>query len=437
MPDGDRLQRLMRVASPSGSAPAAAEAPGLYPYERDIDGARVRFHLRVELDGRGLLLANAAATVRLTPSGAVIARGLLEGDSERQITRRLETQFRGTGGGRIAADVAELRALIDRLADPGVEFPVLNLDDPAVSPRESRLLAPFAATVELGDPERMRSLVEALWAAGIPHVRFDAMADADPAHVVAAVECAEDTGLVAGVRAAGAALMRETLLADLAQAGLDHLDVPLFSPTAEPHDALFGGGDHAAALACFDRAREEALCPVGEIAVVSDNFDALDGTLALLREHAVENATVFAIAGATDATRDGALSARALPQVAQWIEELAEQCQVRCVWNPPVERDPRLPLAEQVRAGPRCAGDVAIRVRADGAVIPARGPWRIAGYLGRDAWETIWADDAFRFYRERVEAPTRCDACPGLATCAADCPCDPAGWARFALGGGA
>jgi radical SAM protein with 4Fe4S-binding SPASM domain len=111
------------------------------------------------------------------------------------------------------------------------------------------------------------------------------------------------------------------------------------------------------------------------------------------------------------------------------VEEEADEAQVAYIWQPPVARDPALPLVEQVRQGPRCAGDVAIRVESDGTIIPPRGPRQAAGNLLTQSWEAIWNHPAFRQYRERVEAPTRCQLCPGMAICAADCPVEPRGWA--------
>ena len=87
-------------------------------------------------------------------------------------------------------------------------------------------------------------------------------------------------------------------------------------------------------------------------------------------------------------------------------------------------------LAEQVCRGPRCSGDTAIRVEPDGSVFPARGPFRAAGNLIEDDWESIEQSDVFTSYRQRVESDTHCDQCPGLAICAADCPREPAGWAE-------
>jgi radical SAM protein with 4Fe4S-binding SPASM domain len=96
-----------------------------------------------------------------------------------------------------------------------------------------------------------------------------------------------------------------------------------------------------------------------------------------------------------------------------------------------VEVNPALPLTQQVIAGPRCSGDVAVRVEPNGDVFPPRGPYVSAGNVLHEDWNSIWNNEVFRRYRERVEAPTRCDVCPELAICAADCPRDVRGWARM------
>jgi radical SAM protein with 4Fe4S-binding SPASM domain len=70
-------------------------------------------------------------------------------------------------------------------------------------------------------------------------------------------------------------------------------------------------------------------------------------------------------------------------------------------------------------------------VEPDGTVIPPRGPALSAGNLLNDAWDDIWNHEVFHIYREQVEAPTRCDICPGLTICAAACPREPEGWARL------
>ena len=85
--------------------------------------------------------------------------------------------------------------------------------------------------------------------------------------------------------------------------------------------------------------------------------------------------------------------------------------------------------AAAARRGPAGSGDRAVRVELDGRVIAPRGGQGVAGNLLTDPWDAIWAGPALVGYRARLQTPTHCDTCPGLALCAADCPKDPNGWA--------
>src|SRR3990172_3889654 len=407
-----------------------AIAPGLYHSMRQADGTYTRFHLRVEPDGSGMLLANATAAARLSPSGVVIAKRLLEGKDDDAIVRELSARFRGVPRPLMRRDVDVVKAIVEDLAAPGDNYPIINLEDAAVSPREVRLMAPLQADVSLAEPERLVPIVDRLWQAGIPHVTFFAPENPDRAHLVRAVERAEDTGMIAGVRGRGTDLLQGTLIKDLAMAGVDHVTVLYASAEGAIHDALCGEGDHAAAMQVIAAAHENEVCPVAEVALVTTTIGALDETLRALADMNVTNASFFAIAAPDGTEPSGALSASGMPETAALVEHAADATQVRYIWQPPVMRNPAETLGAQVRAGPRCSGDVSIRVEPDGSVIPPRGPYQSAGNLLTDSWEAIWNHPAFQRYRGRVEAPTRCDVCPGLAICAADCPREPEGWSH-------
>ena len=58
-----------------------------------------------------------------------------------------------------------------------------------------------------------------------------------------------------------------------------------------------------------------------------------------------------------------------LAQAATTLEEIAEHGNVNLVWAPPQERDERVTLADQVRAGPRTTDDACVRVESDGRVL--------------------------------------------------------------------
>jgi radical SAM protein with 4Fe4S-binding SPASM domain len=421
------MQRL--VGRPKSPAARMGITPGLYHYLREAEGTFTRFHLRVDSSGHGLLLANASAAARLRPSGIIIAKGLLEGDRQAEIVGHLEAAFRGLTPGQAAEDVKQVRGIISTLAAPGDNYPILNLADPSFSPEVAPLDRPLSADVPLAPPDRLLPILDRLWELGIPHVNLIAGEQADPAALVRAVERAEDLGLIAGVRARGSYLMQGSLVKDLAQAGVDHVDILYLSAQPQVHDALAGPGDHQKAVQALAEVHQNEVCPVAEIALVESTSEGIEETLESLGSQGVTNACFFAIAMAEGISPGGALRADELIPVARLVEESAEQSAVRYLWYPPVRFHLGGSLSREVCRGPRCGGDHAVRVEPDGSVIPARGPFRSAGNLLTDPWEKIHRHEVFRSYRRRVETDTHCDDCPGLAICAADCPRHPAGWA--------
>ncbi len=449
----DWLKRTFTIERPEPPPPVE---PGLYHAMQETDGMYSRFHLRVDHDGSGLLMANAAATARLSHTGVLIAKGLLDGKDENAILQDLAENFKGTTKTMMRADIAKVNDLITELVNPHDAYPVFNLEDPALSPYASEFIAPLQAAVTLAEPARLVPILDRLWDVGIPNVTLIVPGTPDPAylaqdfpiHLVRAVERAEDLGLIAGVRARASDLHDETLLADLVQAGLDHMTIFYASTDAQIHDALFGEGDHASAVKVFNWLEANETCAIAQIPLVQSTLETLEATISKLMDLGADNLSFFALATAeseANAARSGdlrrteegglqqaeAITADGLLQVASLVEETAYEVQARFIWEPPVQRNPTTPLVQQVREGPRCAGEVAIRVEPDGAVIPPRGPYQSAGNLLTDSWDTIWENEAFRVYRERVEAPTRCDRCPGLTICAADCPREPSGWAQY------
>ncbi len=406
----------------------SAIAPGLYHYVRNADGKTARFHLRVDPGGGGLLLANAAAMARLNPSGVVAAKGILDGDERSAIVRRVQRTFRGVAAEQIAADLAAVETLIARMQSPGGTYPVLNLADPAFSPKTMPLRRPISADVPLCSPDLMRPILDRLWELGIPHVTIHAGREPDAAALLQAVERAGDLGMITGVFGRGTDFVQGTCIADLAAAGLDHLDILYLAGRDDVHDALAGPGEYGRAVAALAAAREQDVCTVAQMVLVRTTLAVVDQTLERLAAAGPENVNLFAVASVEPA--DGVLTAHQLPPAAGLVEEQAERLGLRLLWQPPMQYDPARPLAEQVCGGPRCGGDTAVRVEPDGSVIAARGPRRAAGNLLTDDWETIERSSVYQAYCRRIESDTHCDGCPGLSICAADCPRNPAGWAR-------
>ncbi|GAB4580402.1 MAG: hypothetical protein Fur0022_31430 [Anaerolineales bacterium] len=403
--------------------------PGLYHYLRENQGQYTRFHLRVEPDGRGILLANATAAAHLSPVGVVIVKGIMEKQSESDLQRAVQMRFSGMTKAQLQKDFTEVQTLLSTLSAPGDHYPILNLEDAATSATGTRLIAPLEATIPLDEPKKLLPLLNRLWDIAIPHVTLMVPEYANTDYLVQAVERAEDLGMICGVSGRATDLIKGTLLDDLAMAGLDHVTVYYASAQSDLHDELFGDGDHLAARQVFTRTQHLEIADVAHIPLIQATLPGLDDTLASLHALRVPNVAFFAIASAED-TSEGAISAEAMRQVAVQVEEEAAQANVRYIWEPPIQRNPARPLTDQLRSGPRCSTDFAIRVEPTGAVIPPRGPYQMAGNVLKDHWDNIWNTEAFHSYHTRIQTSTRCAQCPGLAICAADCPADQRGWSR-------
>lgn len=430
MAKSDLLSRLFLPKSPQGGY---SVDPGLYHYMKGTDDVFTRFHLRAEPDGRGILLANATAAAHLSPVGVVIAKGLLEEDSEATILNALKHQFSGASQETMIGDIERVAALLAELESPDDNYPIINLEDAEISPFEAKLMAPLLADIQLAPSEILNPLLNKLWNAGIPHVIIHAGEIPQPDYLISAVERSEDLGMITGIRGRATDLDDVSLLTNLATAGLDHLNFLFASSDQEINDALLGAGDYERILPFIAAIQENEIAPVAEVPLLSNNLDTIDETLSVIESAGVRNLNFLAIAAPdemSESQRTGAMPASSMLQIANFVEETANDSDVRFIWLPPLLRNPSLTINDQLRFGARCSSDVAIFVEPGGDVIPPRGPYRSAGNILYEDWPDIWNDDAFMHFRKRIERPTQCDECPGLAICAADCPKNPKGWSQ-------
>jgi radical SAM protein with 4Fe4S-binding SPASM domain len=422
----DALKRALVPMIDGGARPA----PGLHHFIREVDGRAARYHLRIEADGSGTLIANATAAARLSPTGVLMAVALLRGRGAADAGEEALRAFRGADAERTQKDARNLERVIDEMTNARGRYPITSIDDPESSVHRRTLSAPLSADVTATEPEAARAILRRLWEAGIPQVTLCLPAEASAESLVALVEHAEDLGLIAGVRARATALS-DRLVADLAAAGLDHLDLGWAGPEAAGHDALFGAGDFARAGAIFTRCRELELCPVAVTPLLESTLERLDEMAADLAERQVGAWSVFALVRAESGESD-LLEAPAVRQAAATAEELADHFGLNLLWAPPVECSVGASVSELAIQGPRTTGEAGIRVESDGVILaPVGGPGAV-GNVSSDPWRTIWSHPAFERWREAVDDPARCSTCPEMAICSAGCPADPATWASSA-----
>lgn len=414
------LTEFFRVSLPE--APSKLK-PGIYHFRREAGGKVTRFHLRVEEDGSGVLLANASVAARLSPTGVLIARSRLEGIAYPVIAKDIKERFYGATERQIESDVRKITQIIGRMANLEDNYPVFNLDDPSVAPPRT-LISPFHAQMAVGSPDQINPLLQKLWDGGIMHVTFNVAASNSAEDCIRNVERAEDLGMISGVRALPAWFLQPEVFRRIALSGVDSILMPVVSAKPEKQDAIFGDGSYDALIQCLTECKQWEVTPVLEVPLFRENVNELESLLNEYSAKGAKNVLYYAVAGDSPVS----LSGTEIIQAASVVEQIAHRSDVRYVWLPAVSGFSD--FKQVMETGPRTAGDVSIRVESEGTVYAPRGPLVAAGNLMNESLKQIWSKEIFKRYRERVQAPTHCDICPGLDVCGADCPAAPEGWAQ-------
>jgi organic radical activating enzyme len=360
--------------------------PGTYHYQAPPEDPRnYRLHLRLEPDGSGVLIVNAATVLHLNRTAAEYAYHLVQGTPKQQVLRSLSSRYR-VGESQVDADYRKFLDRIDALITTPDLDPVAFLDFDRQAPFSGEISAPYrldcALTYRLptrADPEsaptkrvtrelstaEWEAILDKAWQAGIPHVVFTGGEPTLRADLLQLIMRAETNGQVTGLITDGLRLTETDYLDQLLQTGLDHLLIILHE--AEP-----------AAWEAVRNAIQADLFTAVHLTVTGQNSDAISGTIERLAGMGLAHISLSAAAPELN------------PQL-QSAREVAANLDLSLVWNLPVPYSALNPVALEVDGQeiPEGAGRAWLYVEPDGDVLPAQGVSRVLGNFLSDPWEDI------------------------------------------------
>ena len=436
------LDRLRGRLTPSQSI-----SPGLRAYERrDGVGGRVRIHLRVEPDGRGLLVVNASTVLHLNQTAAELAKYLIEAATEDEAAGAISSRYR-VRQSRARADYRELREHILTLATQIDVCPVTYLDLERVDPFSVPLTAPYRMDLALTyrcnnrcphcyvarppdyaemDTAAWRAVLERVWEAGIPHVCFTGGEATLRDDLVELVAYAEGLGLVTGLLTNGRRLSDAACVQALVAAGLDHVQITLESHDQAVHDAMVAAPDAwRETVQGVRNAVAAGLYTTTNTTLTHENVSVtgIEETVAFIASLGVPtfacNSLIYAGRGSTVGTgfREGELA-----PILERVREAAAQHSLRLIWYTPTQYCALSPLQLELGVKACTAALYNMCVEPDGAVIPCQSYYQPLGHVLRDPWNSIWNHDLALALRERRYVPEKCRECPELSLCGGGCP---------------
>ncbi|MBN1440883.1 MAG: radical SAM protein [Anaerolineales bacterium] len=433
----------MRFFRPKTETPSLP-APGLYHYERRETAGRSRSHLRVDSDGHGTLVVDAARILHLNPTAAQMAYLALEGTAPEAAARTLAGEYR-IPRWRARADFAEIAAQVDALTRPGGPCPVCDMELDIRAPFSHTPSAPYRMDLALtyrcqndcahcynARPRTFpelpaadwRRMIDRLWDLGIPHVVFTGGEPTLREDLAELVAYAERKGQITGLNTNGRRLADREFLNSLVDAGLDHVQITLESSSEAVHDSVVGKrGAWAQTAAGLRNALETRLFVMTNTTLLRANTPTLEATLEWLAEMRVPtvglNGLIHSGRGATVGTGLQEEELAPLLAIARRFTDAAGQ---RLIWYTPTAYCRLDPVQSGLGVKGCTAALYNMCVEPDGGVLPCQSYYHPLGNLLRDEWPAIWNHDLARSLRERRNVPAKCKSCILLAECGGGCP---------------
>ena len=388
-------------------APVEPLSQEVLHYQTPPDAAQqYRLYLRVEKDGRGLLVVNAATVLHLNQTATEYARLLMQGADEGTVAATLARRYR-VSRAQARDDYLRLRDHILTLSTSIDLCPVTYLDMERVEPFSVETSAPYRVDLALTyrgdaadtlDPEARRrvdreltteewqQIMQNLWGVGVPHVCFTGGEPTLRDDLVDMVQYAEKQGLVTGLLTNGRRLQEQEFLDRLLLAGLDHIQITMASHRPEVHDDIVG---RDGAWEETDTGLRNAIAGdvyvVVHIVVVPANADSVAETVSYLADLGVP-AIALSSPLATATEKDQAQMQGALEEAQNAVHEH----DLTLVWDLAAPYSHVNPVEAEIGLTPEQVVRQHLYVEPDGDVLPTQGYNVVLGNMLRDSWEAIW-----------------------------------------------
>jgi len=362
--------------------------PGVYHYQAPPDDPRnYRLHLRVENDGRGILIVNASTVLHLNETATEYAYYFVENQPLDTVVRQMTRRYR-VEPAQARADYLDFTERVLTLIEVPDLDPVTFLDFSRQEPYSTRISAPYrldcALTYRLpphADPaaaptKRVErelstaewiSILEKVWQAGVPQVIFTGGEPTLRDDLPELIAHAEKLGQVSGLLTDGRRLLEPGYLDNLLGTGLDHIMI-LLDPENESSWAAIQ-------------------VPLPEDIYVVVHHTLKDADLEKARR------VIDRLAEAGVQAVSLSISDPALKDSLAAVADYAANRHLSLVWDIPVPYSSFNPINLELKNSEivEGAGRAWLYVEPDGDVIPTQGASQVLGNLSSEAWNKIWS----------------------------------------------
>ena len=375
---------LLLAEKPQAHKPLPAET---HTFQSGPDEPAYRLHLRLQKDGSGILIVNAATVLHLNATAAEYAYHMMKGTSPEEASKQISRRYH-ISQSEAQKHYIDFRDRVQTMIHIPDLDPTTYLDFERVAPHSQELTAPlrldcaityrlpagtkaeYAPTKRVDrelTTEEWQSIMDKAWTAGIPHITFTGGEPTLREDLPALIAHAEKTGQVTGLLSDGLKLVDKGYLQTLLQTGLDHL---LF--ILQP--------DEPASWKALETILPEDLYTTVHLTLTPQNASRATETLERLATLGVKSLSL----GAAEASLHETLHA---------LHDKVASLGMALRWDLPVPYSAENPVAHETVEDevPSGAGKAWLYVEPDGDVLPTQGEAdKILGNILRDPWEKVY-----------------------------------------------
>ena len=428
------------------ASPSTVHGPssGLYHYAIENPGEKSRVHLRVDADGHGTLVVNANRVMHLNPTAALMAWLLLEKVDEKDAVKAIQREYR-VSANQARSDLSSFNLQLDELIQPDGSCPVHELELETIMPFSARPSAPYRMDLavtyrcnndcahcynarERNFPElttaAWKVILDKLWELGVPHVVFtggEATLRNDLPELIAH---AEANGQITGLNTNARRLADEKYVAQLVEAGLDHVQVTVESCNSEIHDAMMRSkGAFKQTIKGLKNVINSPLYVMTNTTMLQTNIDTIPATLDFLADLGVPtiglNALIYSGSGLTVGT---GLAENELQPILDIAIQKTEARGQKLIWYTPTQYCQFDPTQQNLGVKGCTAALYSMCIESNGDVLPCQSYYTPLGNMLYDEWDSIWNHELSVRLRDRKGLPAKCDGCGLVAECGGGCP---------------
>jgi radical SAM protein with 4Fe4S-binding SPASM domain len=421
----------------------------LFHYNIETPDEKARIHLRLDEDGSGTLIVNANRIMHLNPTAALMAKLVLDGETEDEVLRVVRKTW-NVKPDTLKQDFATFNLQLSNLIRPDGACPVHDLELETLMPFSARPSAPYRMDLALTyrcnndchhcynlehpqpgqplkrpelDTEHWKLVIDKAWALGIPHIIFTGGEPTLRDDLPELVAHAEANGQITGMNTNARRLSDSDFVKRLLDAGLDHVQITVESADADIHNKMVNARAFEQTIAGLKNVLATRLYVMTNTTMLRDNVASIPATLDFLADLGVPtvglNALIYSGYGATVGT---GLPERDLAPLLAIARQKTDARGQRLIWYTPTQYCHFDPVQMDLGVKGCTAAQYNMCVEPDGAVLPCQSYYKPLGNLLTDEWDSIWNHPLALKLRERQDLPLKCEGCAILAECGGGCP---------------